>query len=222
MAFSSKFLHLIYPPLCSHCQRRVEDQRPFFCTSCLDYLTLLEAKGRCPLCFTECSSGACSRCRQRSTAVHSQCAALEPLGPGRTLARYAQRKDPQAISAAASLMAYQWIKLDKKMPDLLLPMPISRWDKWMRNRSADQLLAEALAPLFGVPVVNALEKSWDHRHFLATAEMRNRFQWNGNTELTDKSILLISCALDDERIRRAALALQEAFPSRIDALALYT
>ncbi len=117
-------------------------------------------------------------------------------------------------------MAYQWIKLDKKIPDLLLPMPISRWDRWTRRSSADRMLADALAPLLGVPVVNAMRKSWDRSHFLASAEMRSYFEWNGNAELADKSILLISCVLDDDLIRRVALALQEAFPARIDAIAL--
>lgn len=222
MDFSFNPLHLLYPPLCRHCQRRVDDHRPFFCPSCLDYLTLLEAKERCPLCFCESTSGACTRCRKHHVVLNSQSAALEPIGSAKTLVRSVAQADPKAIAAAASLMAYQWIKLEKKLPDCIAAMPTYRWKKWMRKHSPEEQLAHAVGKVLGLPVVSVLENRWDLAHFLSKGEIRSRCAIVQNGSVTDKSVLLVHSKLDYDLLRSAGLALQEALPAKIEGLALHT
>lgn len=203
------FLRLVYPPLCRHCQLLVEGERSLFCPLCLSQLSLIDLEGRCLRCGLELGPGGCLRCRQRRVVIFKQRAVVEPLGSAATLLRLAEGGDRKAIEAAAALMAYQYMHSEKKLPDLIVPLPGSR---------PLNLLALALGKILAVPVQLSLSLKWKMSLFLATGDVFH-YCLNRSTSVADRHLLLCAWRLDDTQLRRAGGVLREGFPSQVDAIA---
>ncbi len=157
----------------------------------------------------------------RSVVIHKQLAACEAFGPAQTLLNAIHSGRPESISAAASLMAYQWLASTRPLPDLLIPLPSSFWQKQKMGFDPHHMLALEIGKVFSAPVHSALRKVFDHSHFLSHGEFRHRIQVShGRREiLCDKRVLLIAPSLDDAILRSIGNELKAFFPTQVDALA---
>ena len=156
----------------------------------------------------------------RQVVVRRQLAAVEMMGPARTLVQLIEKGRKECISAAASLMAYQWIEQKQLMPDLLLPLPTSIWQRQKIGFDAHLFLAKELGRLFSLPVLPLFKTKFDRHHFLTQGEFRNCVVANGQKGgvLCDKRVLLISPVLDDASFRSAGEELKPFFPMQIEGL----
>lgn len=222
MAFNTKhliepWLNLLYPPLCTHCHTRLLKRGVLFCSLCLEQISLIELKGRCRVCFGDLYKGRCERCMKRPVIVQRQLAACEAMGPAKTLLSAIQSGRRECIPAAASLMAYQWLELKIPMPDFLIPLPFSFWQKQQVGFDAHLMLAVELGKILSLPVQTVFKQKFDRTHFLTQGEFRSRVVLAGKIE-PDQRLLLVAPLLDDGLLRQAGQELRAIFPTQINAL----
>jgi predicted amidophosphoribosyltransferase len=128
---------------------------------------------------------------------------------------------PDSISAAASLMAYQWLACKRPLPDLIIPLPCTFWEKQKIGFDPHHMLASEIGKVFSAPVHIVLRKAFDHTHFLSHGEFRHRIEVSHRRRevLCDKKILLVAPSLDDTLFRSIGHELKAFFPTQVDALA---
>lgn len=224
MAFNIKetveqALGLLFPRLCVHCNSRVPKAKLLFCPTCLEQISLIDVQERCRTCFAELHKGRCERCIHRPVVIQHQLAACETMGPAHTLLNGIHGGKRECISPAASLMAYQWLEQKMLLPDLLIPFPVSFWQKQKHGFDANFLLAEKIGEIFSTKVQRVLKRKFDRRHFLTEGELAFYYRLNHKGPLCDLRLLLIAPILDDAQLRRAGIELKSHFPAQIDALA---
>jgi predicted amidophosphoribosyltransferase len=195
------------------------DKRAFFCPQCLEQITFIERQERCRICFAELHKGRCERCIHRSVIVHRQIATCEPLGPAGTLATALKSGQRECIPAAASLMAYHWIKESLPLPDALVPLPLTFWQKQRLGFDVHALLAEEIGKIFSLPVYPVLKRRWDWER-LRQGEIGNCIQHakKNKISLSDQRLLIISPTLDDADLREGGKTLRTFFPAQVEAL----
>jgi competence protein ComFC len=220
MGFSIKILNLLYPPLCLYCQTLLSQRKVLFCSSCLEHISLIDPLGRCRTCFAEFHKGRCERCIHRPVVIHRQLAACEAIGPAHAILNGIHSGKQESIPAAASLMAYQWLQQKNLLPDLLVPLPCSFWQKQRVGFDPERMLAIELGKIFSVPVQSILQRKFDREHFLTQGEFRHRIQLLKRKKeiLCDRRILLVAPLLDDALFRCVGNELKPFFPTQIDAL----
>ncbi len=227
MAFSfkkilSECVQWIYPSLCLCCGRSLFVLGPLFCSVCLENLPLSEERKRCARCFFELGKGGCQRCRSRRRVIGEQMAALEAVGPARSLLREVQKGERKAVAAAASLMVYQWLKRERPLPDGVVPLPLP----WIKRLGAEgdphRSLAAAVAKLLDVPLFVPLKASYAHAQFIRGEPMHYTFTLRSRLAkgFADQRLLLVAPTLEDQLLREAGIALLVGGPASIDALAL--
>ena len=207
-------LNLIYPPLCIHCEHTLEGKRTILCATCLEYMTPLTCDERCLTCFAEVQ-GRCERCMLRAVVIRRQAAACQAIGPALTLTSRLERGELHLLPALSSLLILQWTRLNWPCPDLIVPMPVSWWNRSQTGGDVNALLAKKLAQVLEVPLLSPLKLAWN----ILGEEATFKLHTSEKTKLSEKRILLVSLKLNDSHLRQAAEALQEAFPSYIAALA---
>ncbi len=224
MAFSFKhLLHILYPPLCLHCQTALTKRLPLFCSTCLEQITLIETQDRCRTCFRQLDHGRCDRCIHRSVVIRHQLAACETFGPSGTLLNALKQGRREAFPAAASLMVYQWLQQKHALPDLIIPFPVSFLQKQKLGFDMHFFLAQEIGKLFSLPTHRVLKRKFDRAHFLTEGEFRIRHELSKkNQPLCDKRLLLIAPQLNDALCRQAGEELRTAFPMQVDVLAFAT
>ncbi len=231
LALGRSFLHLIYPPLCIHCEELLSDQFSTLCTSCLAHLELINAKERCPLCFSseiENFSSLCTLCCQQPPLLNGTAAAFDYSGPAATLVKLLKyEQKPYLAEGCAAYLATQFLQLEWPMPDFLVPVPIP-WIRYLeRGYNQSFLLAEALGKLLNRPTLNALKrKSGDYSQ--ASLSRQQRTELNSSSillhsdsipHIMDKSILLIDDVLTTgSTLQRCSQALLAGCPKSLYAL----
>lgn len=210
--------HFFYPPLCVHCKVPVASHREMLCTSCLSLLSLIDLPGRCVTCFTPLDFSLCPVCSQRERRVHRQLASVEKMGPGATLFFAALQGDRSVFPAIAALMFYQWTRLSYPVPDLIIPLSGSLWNRIKIGFDLNQHLASQIAKDWGIRSVPLLKRKWDRELFMTEGMISSQFSCRNKGEITDRSVLLVSLSLNDLLIQQAAKSLQPFFPHQIYAL----
>jgi competence protein ComFC len=218
MKFLNPILNILFPPLCLHCEERLEKKRALFCTVCLEQLAPIDQEGRCRICFAE--EDPCQRCITRTVVIKRQAAACSNFGSARTLAAYLEKGNAEFLPAAASLMLLQFFHLQWPLPDLIIPLPGSLWERCKKGKSMNALLVQEMARLLQCPSEIVLRAAFDKRSFLEKAEIRTKpiLIERKKKHLCDKRLLLLAVKLDDDLFRQAAEALLEGFASEIFAL----
>lgn len=217
-------LDLCYPPLCLYCQDLLAHRKVLFCPICLEQMSLIDIKGRCRTCFSEIYQGKCERCIKRKVVVQRQIATCEMFGPAKAVFNGIQAGRRDCIPAAASLMAYQWLALKLPLPDLLIPVPSSFWEKQKVGFDSQLMLAIELSKIFSVPVKSILQKKLDREQFLTKGEFHSRIQLSKRKKemLCDQKVLIVASLLNDDQFRCIGIELKPHFPAQIDALAFAT
>lgn len=209
MILSSLFSNLFLPPLCLHCEKRMEKYHPRFCEECLAQLTLLPPEGRCQKCFTEISliHGTCQSCRKRSHPFKALASCFDGYGPAASLLKALKQRGWHRF--ADDLAAYMLIQLDKlqwPMPTLIIPIPLSPERHLLRGFNQRELIGQALAKRLSIPCRSLLKREGGgfSSHLLSLeqrAELPEVFSLKKKTELSSEIILLI----DDLIVTRATM-----------------
>lgn len=214
-------LDLFYPQLCFHCHALLSDRKGLLCPTCLEQISLIDPNERCRTCFAEIDKGGCNRCMKRNVVIQHQIAACELFGPAQSILKGIQTGKRECIPAAASLMAYQWLEMKMRLPDLLIPFPASFWEKQKWGFDPQFMLAIELGKIFSVPVKSILQRKFDREWFLTKGEFQHQIQLSQRNKemLCDRRVLLIAPALEDAQFRSVGKELKAHFPAQIDALA---
>jgi hypothetical protein len=161
---------------------------------------------------------------QRPFVIHRQIAACEAFGPAQAILNGIHTGKLHCVSAAASLMAYQWVTLKMPLPELLIPFPTSFWEKQRLGFDPHLALALEVGKIFSVPTHSILQKTFDRERFLSQGQFHHRIQLSkSKTEiLCDRRVLMTAFLFDDGLFRSVGKELKTCFPAQIDALAFAT
>lgn len=156
---------VVFPPFCLHCDERVEHCGVALCAGCQTLLELLAVRGRCPRCFA-CGYDRrrrwCQECCDRPFFLVAAGAAFDYEGPAKALVGLLKRHEwPKMARAAAGSMVAQMLALGWPIPDLIVPVPISRGRKFFRGYNQAELLARGMGEILKRPVSDCLWRPTD-------------------------------------------------------------
>lgn len=194
-------LQLLYPPICIHCGRGIEEKSAVFCRDCREQCVLIDPLERCPYCFSEeyyRERQRCPECLSRAPVLHRIAAAWDYVGPPVTLIRkLKQENQPYLAKGAAAIMVVQLAHLNWPIPDVIIPVPLPL-NKWMhRGYNQSLLIAQHIGKLLSRPVHNVLRRvSGDYSQTGLARLQRMRLtprslQLVKKVNLEDKCLLLI-------------------------------
>lgn len=224
------FFHLLYPPLCLHCEETLEEYSQIFCQICLQQLDLIDPKTRCPYCFSDDFNPevafCCHPCRQKQQILHRVAAAFDYEGPAATLIKQMKYGgQPFLAEGVGAFLAAQFVYLNWPLPDAIIPMPMAPLRKLERGYNQSRLLADVVARHLERPMLDVLvRKSGDFSQ--AGLSYSQRLQLSGDAfslkkgqQLQDKCILLIDDVMTTgSTLRRCGEALLEGYPAHIYGL----
>ncbi len=143
------------------------------------------------------------------------------MGPAMKLIQGMKKGRKECILPAASLMAYQWLQQQALLPEILIPLPLSFWQKQQHGFDVHLLLAESIGKIFKVPVCAILKRKWDRSRFWTKGEMGYTITPDQNQVgmICERRVLLVALQLSDELNRLAGKELKAFFPAQIHALA---
>lgn len=202
-------LALLYPPLCLHCAARVEEGCLLLCQECLSHLQLIDPCDRCHYCFfpeVVASHRVCADCLKQPPLFQRLGAAFDYMGPAGSLVKalkYNNRSDI-APGMSAYLVA-QFFQLNWPIPDLVVPVPISRVRRFIRGYNQCELLGRDFAKALDRPLVKALvRKSGDYPqasllHHQRKILQSSQFSLARKAEVHDRTILLIDDVVTTSR-----------------------
>jgi hypothetical protein len=187
---------LVFPPYCVDCGAFT--RLKYLCEDCWKQSVILDSFGRCQHCFEEVERGTlCARC------------ARAPLLPFERAAVFDRRMPiykilgEEAVLAAASFAYYQWLRLDWKEPDLIVPMPGNRFG-----------VAQQFALLCNKPVPKIFRRiAWP---------LGNQ-RWEVVEHLIEENatVLIFDEGSSQKQLQLAATALSTAFPKKVFLLSLF-
>ncbi len=228
-ACKNSLYHLLYPSRCLHCQDFIPPETSLLCSSCASLLELIDPEERCQTCFAIKQnefSEHCRNCQENPTLFYQTAAAFDYIGPAATLLKKLKYSNqPYLARGLAAFLTAQFDQLSWPLPDALIPVPISfsRWLERGYNQSA--LIAEEMAKLLNVPVLNVLKRhSGDFSQAGLTLNQRRRLEGKSfilkkNHSLTDKTLLLIDDVMTSgTTLSKCAECLMESSPACLYAL----
>lgn len=180
----------------------------------------METQERCWRCFCHLYKGRCQRCIYRQSLIHRQMAACEIIGPAKKLLEGIDQGCTRCISAAASLMVYQWLEQKQLVPEVIVALPIPLWRRLGKGNDPGLQLAKQVGKIMGAPLVSALKAKLDQTRFLTKAEFGCCFEANKKKAalLCDKRVLLVAPILDDGLFQSAAKELSFYYPGQVGGL----
>lgn len=226
--FASSWWHLVFPPLCLHCDQAVSDEK-LLCPDCVSLLQLLPQEGRCYQCFIdglEIGQERCHTCQQTSLPWKRAAAVWDYLGPAATLVKRLKYGGQQHLAAAAAaFMVTQLVTLEWPTPDAIIPVPIPWLKSLSRGYNQSELLANEMGKLLQVPVVKALKRyhgdysqaglNHDQRQQLSS----HRFAFRDGYDIADKTVLLVDDVLTTgSTLRHCCDVLLAGYPKEVYAL----
>ncbi len=221
-------IEFIYPPLCLHCQERVEHRKRLFCKGCAAFFELIDPKSRCPYCFGEevaSHGGPCSECIRKRRFTVKMASALDYMGPISTLVKQMKYgRMPYLAKTASAFMLAQYERLKWPHPDLIIPVPRRHWFQGMNHA---ELLAQQLAKRLNSQCQPLIKRrAGDLSQARLTQAQREALPSSGfylkkESILDEKTILLVDDVITTgTTLRRCAEALSETFPAKVLAFSL--
>lgn len=226
--FATSFHDLIYPSVCRSCKEPISGKK-YLCTQCLDLLELVNAKERCPFCFSSIfnfSEKLCSFCRKKEPIFDGLAASFDYEGPAASLVRQLKYgNEPYLAEGMGAFLALQFSYLNWPIPDLVIPMPASLAHRFERGYNQSELLAESFVKIINTPILKALKrKSGDYSQAGLSYVQRkdltsSSFYLVKDELLHDKIILLIDDVMTTgATLNNAAEVIREGFPKKLYGL----
>lgn len=104
---------MLFHDLCLHCG--VASTRHLFCEVCADNFELIQGEGRCTSCYKPSDKSLCYACYSGHLVAHNVATAFEPLTSAAALLK------PVYAKLRASLLVYQFMRLDWPLPEVVFP-----------------------------------------------------------------------------------------------------
>lgn len=221
--------NLLFPPLCLHCKKVVDDPSHDLCQGCTAEMSVIDHKERCCYCFQvleEERVSLCTKCLYRYPPYYRLASVFDYRGPPATLIKqmkYYQK--PWLAKSLAAYAVYQLFQLNWPSFDAIIPMPIT-WVHWMQRGYNQTLhIAEHLSSYLSVPILEAVERKTGEIGQSGKSK-RQRKQLSGTTfklkhsvNLTGKTILLVDDVMTTgTTIEKCADVLLEGCPHKIYVL----
>jgi ComF family protein len=222
-------LHLFYPTRCLHCRQLLEPQTQILCQDCSLLLTLIDPEECCAICFNvlnHCEISPCQKCRKTPSLYHRLGAAFDYEGPAALLVqRLKYANQPYLAEGMAAFLLAQVEQLQWPLPDILIPVPLSRL-RWLeRGYNQTALIADALGQMIQRPVLNILKRrSGDYRQASLSYSQRqnlaiNSFWLEDSFKLHDQVIWVIDDVMTSgATLRRCAETLSQGGPAKLYGL----
>jgi ComF family protein len=228
-------LDLLLPPLCLHCQTRIEDHNTL-CAKCwrqIDFIRppLCDRLGM-PLPFAEpCDGPIISAAAAASPPDFDRARAVGHFdGPLRDLIHDLKFRD----NPSARHLLSQWLlEAGRELladADALVPIPLNRWRLIQRRFNQAQILADGLCKISNKPIWRgALHRHRNTRHQVGLTALERQKNVAGafkvppraRNQLNGKKIILIDDVITTgATVSAAARALKKAGAARVDVLVL--
>ncbi len=228
MTLLNSVVDLLYPPICPICEG-VADKTRQICDHCVSEMEPIDAQVRCPRCFSKEYSrqkNCCGNCIRRPPLMNRMGAVFEYQKTASYMVRSLKyQNQPHLVKGMAAFLVYQWEALEYPLPDVVLPVPITRPRKLIRGYNQAFLLAKELAGYLRVPVIDPT-KRFIGSSSQAGLSRRQRMKM-GHQLIKLKEAKVIrgkSCLVIDDvmttgmTMRRTAEALLEGFPKALYGL----
>jgi hypothetical protein len=163
---------ICYPSICVHCYKLCNDKSSIFCAECFYLINLLDQEERCSYCFTCLLEGDCLSCTQNPRT--RQLYVSEKEGPIDALLQKILLGQHYRVPAAAALMTYQYLRLNKPLPDYVVPTS---------RKKLSVLLAKEISKILHVPYCRIFLKK--HSHILLAGFQMDR-DYNTSMEKLQK------------------------------------
>lgn len=229
-SIGKSFLDLVYPPICLNCHEMLGDSTAKLCPSCMQLLIVIDPATRCPYCFSPKfnphTDSSCVDCRKQACVIDRIGAVFDYEGPAATLVKRMKYGGQFYLSKGiGAYMTAQFLALDWPIPDLIVPMPMSRLRKFERGYNQSELIAGVMGGLLNCQVVSVLKRSsGDFSQAGLNHEQRvqlksDAFSLINETDLYDKTVLLVDDVMTTgSSLRCCAEVLRRAYPEKIYAL----
>jgi ComF family protein len=144
--FLNAVFDLIYPPVCLHCNNRIQRQQDYLCTNCEGNLQSLD-EPQCPLCGYPLQDHTCYFCQENELAYNRAASLYEYEGPTRTLIHYMKFGDMPGIADYLAEKADSFLSKTKLFSDtdIITAIPLHSVRKRQRGYNQAALLAAHLA-----------------------------------------------------------------------------
>jgi ComF family protein len=221
--------HLVYPGVCAACGGPLALEQSGFCDRCRAALTT-DPFARCPRCASTVGpyahlEGGCPRCRES----HFHFDRAIRLGPYEGLLRdLILRMKKGSGEALADVVGDLWAgdseaRLRDLQADVVIPVPLHWWRRWLRGYNQSETLARAVARRLSLPCRPAWLRRVRHTPLqtLQTpsgrqANVRGAFRARRSANLRGRTALLIDDVLTTgSTCSEAARALRDAGAARV-------
>ncbi len=202
----SSWLDLLFPPLCALCKQR---EKNLLCSDCQEWLSPPDPKIRCRHCFAEMESSAplCNRCI-RSPQLAAPRAYLFEDSPVANAWRALLLQDEALAQIAASLLVFQWGRLEWPLPDRIVVVPAPGKTGQLRT------IGESAAAFLGKPLTREFCLQW-------VSFFEWRLQRSQEDLLEGLSLLLIDFEGNANWLSQALSELWPAYPKEVRILSLF-
>ena len=212
-------LRFFYPSFCLHCNEQTFGRDKWICKECFSQIEWIDSSLACQTCGRpkrRSDSVRCSACHNKWRDLAPFSACFLPEGPAKSLYEYMFTYESEDVAKIfASLMAVKWQKLGWPFPDVIVPIPDSRLEKFALKNQPSYLMAKALSKMLSIsfkPVLTTCERG-------AMFTFRSKFFQRG---LTGEKVLLIAATVkESQTLCFAQSALSPLFPESMYTLALF-
>lgn len=213
LTFSVQAASFIYPPLCIYCEEETHGISFPLCPACTSLLELIPENGRCRRCFVrEEKSLTCMECRKPPAYFHRHLIACSRMGPAQSLWRRYEQGEFTLSQAISSYMVLQYLEKKLPLPDLIVPISGSFFERRFLGKDHHEMLAKECSRLLGRPVCELLSYHWKEEGAEFSLKMRYA------DKVVGKHILLITGVFQREEVEVAAMALRNHFVQTVDVL----
>lgn len=219
----------LFPNSCCSCREKLSEAAALFCEPCGQLLEPIDPLFRCSKCFRALLTDEreiCPGCQKRRSPFHGVASVFDYLPPASLLVK--KFKYSNAVYLAKGLgafLALQLHTLQWPLPDLIVPVPLSRARLFSRGYNQSLLLAVALSKIIQRPVEEVLIRTaWDYPQAKLDRQQRSvlpgsLFRLRSRTDIADKTLLIIDDVLTTgSTLNGCAYALLEGCPSSIYGL----
>lgn len=225
LSLASSFFYLIYPSTCIHCSVLLGNDFSVLCESCLHLMDLIDPAMRCSFCFSEYQND-CLECKHTPSLFAGIATAFDYVGPAATLIKKLKYgNQPYLAEGCSGFLAAQFLRLEWPMPDVIIPVPISRTRQWTRGYNQSLLLSQGLSKILNIPVQDSIKrKSGDFSQAGLSRKQRleldgKNFILKSNQNIKNKTILLVDDVMTTgSTLFRCAEALLDEQPGKMYAL----